>query len=1298
MMEIRDSRILQTISLLIAVCLLSSTVRAQYGGGTGEPNDPYLIYTPEQMNAIGAEPNDWDKHFKLMADIDLSGFSYDTALIAPDTNGATWGFDGPPFSGVFDGNGHIILHLTVKGGSNLGLFGRLDDGAEVKNLGLVAINITGSDDSNYVGGLVGYSQGNITNCHSTGTVSGDDYVGGLVGFINGNISTSYSSGTVSGGEDVGGLVGHSRGSIEASYSSGTVSGYRYVGGLVGINYYDFFEGSGSINTSYSSGTVSGYRSVGGLVGYNRGSITTSYSTGAVTGNMEVGGLVGAGSTFTNSVQNSVWDIETSGLYISAGGFGLTTSEMIDPYMLGLNGFGGDPNWVLDPGRDYPRLAWEGTAGQIIPELNIDPLEGHGTKEQPYRIDTAAQLILLGRASILCDKHLILGADIDLDSNLPDGQVFKQAVIPSFTGVFDGKNHVINNLEIIGGSHLGLFGRLDDGAEVKNLGLVAINITGSGNFVGGLVGYNNGSAVNRCYSTGMVNGDKDVGGLVGLNDRGSIDVSYSSVTVSGGEYVGGLVGSNGGYVTSCYSVGAVDGTGSDVGGLVGINTATFVRNPRPGIVPNCFWGTQTSGQATSAAGTGLTTAQMQDAQTFLDAGWDWICEIKNGTHEVWQMPGGGGYPALAIFGGYTPPQLQGLGTLEDPYLISDALELGAIVYYSPHAHYRLVAPIDLSGIRWGKPVIGLFRGTFDGNGHTIFNFTYDCNGVDHIGLFAYVDGENAQIKDLELIDPNINAGMGTCVGSLVGRLSEGTVTNCSVKGGTVSGNRNVGGLVGENYEGEITNCYVTGNVAGESTVGGLVGCNDDGDVSDCYSSSEVSGSQNVGGLVGVNWYGAVTLCYSTGTVTGYWSVGGLLGYNSAGGVTDCYSTGAVSGTDSVGGLVGHNLWETGASASLGGPEPELRHMLTNCYSTGSVSGDFRVGGLVGENNINGTINGCYSIGSVSGNEDVGGLVGKNWGRSVSDCYSTGAVSGTDSVGGLVGADNGTVRNSLWDIETSGRSNMCGRQKWEIGDCNNTNGKTTAEMQTESTFLNAGWDFVAESVNGTEDIWSICEGVDYPRLTWQFVIGDFDGDAKVGFVDFAIFAEYWLGTDSSFWCAGGGTDLTSDGKIRFDDLREFAENWLQPQPQEPPPPPPPPPKGGGCFLADTPVWVNGALVQISDVVPGQMVGGLHCEAATDCLEQIETVEEHEGTFECRDIVLESGNRISVVDAHCFMLESGQWIAVQELRSGLRLKTLNGTVGIKSVATRAAPFVGKVYNLNIKGANQYFVGKDRVIVRDY
>jgi len=129
------------------------------------------------------------------------------------------------------------------------------------------------------------------------------------------------------------------------------------------------------------------------------------------------------------------------------------------------------------------------------------------------------------------------------------------------------------------------------------------------------------------------------------------------------------------------------------------------------------------------------------------------------------------------------------------------------------------------------------------------------------------------------------------------------------------------------------------------------------------------------------------------------------------------------------------------------------------------------------------------------------------------------------------------------------------------------------------------------------------------------------------------------------------------------------------------PPPPPKGRGCFLADTPAMVYGKLVQISKVTSGQTIG---------------SVEEHEDTFVCRDIVLESGNTISVVDAHCFMLDSGQWVAAQNLTSGQRLKTLTGTVGIKSITTRN--YTGKVYNLKIQGSDQYMVGEDSVIVRDF
>jgi len=54
---------------------------------------------------------------------------------------------------------------------------------------------------------------------------------------------------------------------------------------------------------------------------------------------------------------------------------------------------------------------------------------------------------------------------------------------------------------------------------------------------------------------------------------------------------------------------------------------------------------------------------------------------------------------------------------------------------------------------------------------------------------------------------------------------------------------------------------------------------------------------------------------------------------------------------------------------------------------------------------------------------------------------------------------------------------------VGEPGYGKGKTTAEMQTASIFLEAGWDFAGETTNGTDDIWWIIEGKDYPRLWWE-----------------------------------------------------------------------------------------------------------------------------------------------------------------------------------------------------------------------
>jgi predicted secreted protein len=299
---------------------------------------------------------------------------------------------------------------------------------------------------------------------------------------------------------------------------------------------------------------------------SRGSIRTSYSACAVDGREYSGGLVASNNR--GSVESSCfWDTTVSGYLSSDGGIGLTTVEMMNPEIVGLNGLANEPNWVLDPGKDYPRLHWQGTAGDVIAQPVIDWMDGDGSPEMPYQISDVDQFVRLSKAGALTDRHFILANDLELR-----GRLWYQAVFPSFSGTFNGNGFCIRHLTIQGRNHLGLIGNLRGGA-VTNLGLEDIFIEGRGANIGGLLGFNDGGSVDNCHSTGDVAGSESVGGLAGVNlsRDGGITASHSTATVSGDEEIGGLVGSNwsGTGIIAGYAAGTVTGN-ERVGGLVGYN--------------------------------------------------------------------------------------------------------------------------------------------------------------------------------------------------------------------------------------------------------------------------------------------------------------------------------------------------------------------------------------------------------------------------------------------------------------------------------------------------------------------------------------------------------------------------------------------------------------------------------------------------------------------------------------------------------------------------------------------------------
>ncbi len=135
-----------------------------------------------------------------------------------------------------------------------------------------------------------------------------------------------------------------------------------------------------------------------------------------------------------------------------------------------------------------------------------------------------------------------------------------------------------------------------------------------------------------------------------------------------------------------------------------------------------------------------------------------------------------------------------------------------------------------------------------------------------------------------------------------------------------------------------------------------------------------------------------------------------------------------------------------------------------------------------------------------------------------------------------------------------------------------------------------------------------------------------------------------------------------------------------------------KGRACFTGETRVWIDGAAIAISNVAAGQNIRHLNISG------KVETVQEHEGTFVCYDVLLESGNCITIAENHYFMSESGQWISLKNLKDGTRLKTAKGLIEIESITKQPKLYVGKVYNLKVEGSDRYLVGEDAVIVRDY
>jgi len=288
--------------------------------------------------------------------------------------------------------------------------------------------------------------------------------------------------------------------------------------------------------------------------------------------------------------------------------------------------------------------------------------GAGTEEEPFLIASLENLYWITQNSDMWDAYYKQTSDIDAtdtktwddgDGGAAEGfsPIGKYAILPAFTGSYDGDGHRIFNLTINRPSEdrVGFFGYTAPYAIIKQLGLVNASVIGE-DMVGIIVGHNTNSKIHECFTSGNVSGIVDVGGILGYNENGTLNNSYSSANVLGTAHVGGVCGTNEShYLENTFAIGQVSGT-ADLGGVVGVNL------PSSGLIINSFWDILTSGQSSSAGGTGKTSAEMKDVATFtneltygLSNTWDFYFNPYDDQEQedIWHIDDStkGGYPFL-----------------------------------------------------------------------------------------------------------------------------------------------------------------------------------------------------------------------------------------------------------------------------------------------------------------------------------------------------------------------------------------------------------------------------------------------------------------------------------------------------------------------------------------------------------------------------------------------------------------------------------------------------------------------------
>ena len=641
----------------------------------------------------------------------------------------------------------------------------------------------------------------------------------------------------------------------------------------------------------------------------------------------------------------------------------------------------------------------------------------------------------------------------------------------YNAPFEGNRFTIDHLFINRSSNpVGLFGYTQSNSIVRNIGIRNVSVTGN-DFVGGLVGWNNGGTISQSYATGAVTGAYSVGGLVGVNWYGTISQSYATGAVSGIGNVGGLVGWNNGTINQSYATGAVSGT-QFVGGLVGWNNGTINQSYATGAVSGTqfvgglvgwnYYGTVHHGYwNVDAPQTVNGTVRSTHNTVGIDYRVGPVIEthIRSLTLSALESPTGTAADTIQELG---PGFIYKQGFL--PYIHRGArltvhsihftqtipswtnIDTNSIVANVIQGTDTTRATLTVDGIPFTANIIGTtnitspytLRNIQNGTGEGIVGkygtkihfaslgmktygdapFVLSATSSAHLPLFFSASNTIVSISHNTVI---IHGG-GT-VSITAYSLENDTVvfgfTNqiLAIRK-SIPMDRDLDGLIDILYIEQLDSIRYNLTGACEGSICNGYELKRSLDFRDSLSyrnyRSYISSTHDSSFYArGEGWRPVGSATYVNGTLQEGNPFNTL--FEGNGNTIDHLYI--QRSTTSYVGLFGYTQ-SNSSIRNIG-----LRNV--------SVSGNNLVGGLVGWNN--GTIIQSYATGAVSGSDIVGGLVGVNWyGGTISQSYATGAVSGIVETGGLAGRNHGTISQSYaTGAVTGGAYSIGGLVGWNHG---------------------------------------------------------------------------------------------------------------------------------------------------------------------------------------------------------------------------------------------------------------------------